>query len=336
MKQGCAMSLAVEPRRKAPVRKQAIRPSKLFTFPTRLAAAWRADILEINLPAYSIDRPEVEIAVRQDSTASLNIPVRNPFKRMKRRFAEAVRLSNDYCFDGRFDTDGNIAHILTNVAPILLLAKETYGKVTVILRGNASNLAKKAYPLLGFPILCTDNHVYAKLVIAEKGDHGIYEPHYRSLFGEVAFDGYRSDTPARVFVSRKGTRTLVNEQEVDQFLRARAFTKYYFEEISLSQQWSVMRNAQVVVGIHGAALAALLFNRNKLKLVELFHPGYVVDMYRHQANVIGGSWCGVTGEMPANLIKELDGKGNARRFALEPTRIDVAALERALSHLGCQ
>jgi len=157
---------------------------------------------------------------------------------------------------------------------------------------------------------------------------------YSSLFGDLAFEGLNKQTPERVFISRKGTRRLINENEVEQTLQEYGFEKFYFEDIPISEQWSLAKNAKVIVGLHGAALSSLVFNRNAVKVVELFHPGYVTNMYQHMTNAISGTWCGVTGQLPENVIGELDFKQKARSFALSPTRINTTSLRMALEYLG--
>ena len=122
--------------------------------------------------------------------------------------------------------------------------------------------------------------------------------------------------------------------EVEQTLQAYGFQKYYFEDIPISEQWSIARNAKVVVAMHGAALSNLVFNRNQVKLIELFHPGYIVNMYRHTANAMGGTWCGVSGQITKDIIEELDVKEKPRAFALTRTRIDVNSLRMALEYMG--
>jgi capsular polysaccharide biosynthesis protein len=117
-------------------------------------------------------------------------------------------------------------------------------------------------------------------------------------------------------------------------LQAYGFKKYYFEDIPISEQWSVGRNAKVIVGMHGAALSNLVFNSNKVKLIELFHPGYVIDMYRNMANAVGGTWCGVSGQITKDVIGKLDFKQEARAFAESRTQIDINSLRMALEYLG--
>jgi capsular polysaccharide biosynthesis protein len=245
-----------------------------------------------------------------------------------------MQIDGEYILDSRYETDGNIAHILTGVAPRLLAAQKICDQVTLVLRSNATQMAQNIYKLLGASILCTDKDINGKLVLADDQSQGAYEACYNAFFGELTFEGFNPQTAEKVFISRKGTRSLINETEVEQTLQAYGFKKYYFEEIPISEQWSVARNAKVIVGMHGAALSNIVFNSNKVKLIELFHPGYVVDMYRHIANAVGGSWCGVSGQITEDVIGKLDFKQEARAFAEKRTQIDINSLRMALEYLG--
>ncbi len=328
------MKAELEKSLKIPGRVVPVAPSKMFTYPTRLAAAWEPSIMEINLPGYQLNRDDIKITVHQGSTESLGIQTPNILKKIYKNLAAPIQMDEEYIYDSRYETDGNIAHIIGCVAAKVLVAKQICPKITVILRENPTNRALNAYKLLGLPVLCTNKNVQGQLVIASSHIDGDFEPLYRSLFGELAFEGYNKQTPERVFISRKGTRSLINENEVEQTLKEYGFWKVYFEDIPVSEQWSITKNAKAIVGLHGAALFSLVFNRNAVKLVELFHPGYVVNGYRHYTNAIGGTWCGVTGQLPKNIITELDVKQNARSFALLPTKIDITSLRMALDYMG--
>ena len=86
--------------------------------------------------------------------------------------------------------------------------------------------------------------------------------------------------------------------------------------------------------MHGAALSSIVFNSNKVKLIELFHPGYVVDMYRHMANSVGGTWCGVSGQITEDVIGKLDFKQEATGLAGTRTQIDINSLRMTLEYFG--
>lgn len=311
-----------------------IAASKMFTYPTRLSSAWKPDIMEINLPEYQVKRADIEVKICQESTRSIANNSSNFYQKIYRKLVDPIQIDGEYILDSRYETDANIAHILTGVAPRLLAAKKICDRVTLILRSNATNMGKNAYKLLGASIICTDKDINGQLILADDHYPCFYEGCYATLFQDLEFEGFNPQTPEKVFISRKGTRNLINGSEVEEALQAYGFQKYYFEDIPISEQWSIARNAKVIVAMHGAALSSLVFNRNQVKLIELFHPGYVVDMYRHTANAMGGTWCGVSGQITKDIIEELDVKEKPRAFALTSTRIDVNSLRMALEYMG--
>jgi len=310
-----------------------VAPSKLFTFPTRLADAWVPEGLEVHLPGYSLNRPPLVLSVRTGATNSQQTSFRNLARSLYAKVAPEISIPGTHLFDARFDTDGNIAHLLLNVGPALLHSKETFGNVTVILKSTASAMGRETYRLLGCPVLTTDRDVCGQVIVPPDCRNGAYQAWYRALFSPIEIAEPCCSAPERVFLSRKGPRRLVNEEQVEQTLARYGFHKVYFEEIPLPQKWWIGRNAKAVVGIHGAGLASLVFNRQGVKLLELFHPGYVVNLYRQLTNAIGGTWCGVAGQMPAGIVRELDVKGKARKFVYSPIRIDIGSLRSALEYL---
>ena len=77
----------------------------------------------------------------------------------------------------------------------------------------------------------------------------------------------------------------------------------------------------------------MVFNTNRVKLLELFHPGYVVDMYRNLVVAVGGTWTGVIGQLHPEVVRELDFKQQARSFARARARIDLDCLRMGLENL---
>src|SRR5690348_2884762 len=101
------MSTVTEQTRKLPAGSVVVAPARMFTYPTCLADSWSPKSLEILLPGYTLERPEIEIAVRQDSTRSLDYPVRNPLKRFRKQLSAEVDWPDGYVYDARWETDGN-------------------------------------------------------------------------------------------------------------------------------------------------------------------------------------------------------------------------------------
>lgn len=94
-------------------------------------------------------------------------------------------------------------------------------------------------------------------------------------FGPTMLAGFGSCVPVaprrRVYISRRktGTRTLANEPELERLLHARGFETHFMEEYSLAKQARLIHEAELVVGIHGAGLANLLFARPGTRVIEI-------------------------------------------------------------------
>lgn len=315
-----------------------IAPSKIFTYPTRLANCWRAEVMEINLPGFKLEGNEIEVKIREGSTSSLGIQPQRIYRKIYKKIAPPINMKDHYIHDARYDTDRNIAHILGTVLPRILIAKEICPNITVVLKKKACTMAKNVYNLFGFSVFCTDRDVQGKLILVNTTNPSKVNPIEEFIgFPDLLFNNFSEfsqGTPERVFISRKGTRGLINEQEIEQTLYEYGFHKFYFEDIPLSQQWSIMRNAKVIVGVHGAGLAGIIFNRNTPKVIELVHPGYLGWGYRPKTNAVGGKWCGVTGQITPNVIRELDFKPTTgRRFGLSSMKIHSTSLKMALEYL---
>lgn len=320
--------------------------SRMFAHPTRLLCAWESRPMQIHLPEDKKRSSPIEMTVRTGGlTQASNLQprryYRHALKALYQQLALPVRLPHSYVLDSRFDTDQNIAHIVDNILTRFLLAKRiepALSNLTLILRRNASPMMKQVCQLLHIPFICTDRRVQGNIVTVEAEKRSatcpiLFEPYYRSLFGSLDFADYQADTPKRVFIARKHRRKLTNEAEVEHCLQAYGFIKLYYEDIPIQQQWSIARNAEVVVGVHGAALSSLVFNVDQVKLLEIFHPGYLVDLYRHSIAAVGGKWAAVIGQLHPEVIQALDFEVKPRQFALADTTIDLGSLRMGLDYL---
>jgi hypothetical protein len=317
-----------------------VAPSKIFTYPTRLADSWTPAIQEIHLNGYQEMRPAIEIALDRGYTGPVKFArgLKGWIKNLHNRFLPEIQLQNSYIYDARYEIDNNIAHVVDSVVSAVLAAQKVYPEITVILRANASAMARQIFELLGIPTLCTNSRVAGKVILLNQpGRNRFYgDGLYASLFTHVSFYGHKQVTVERIFISRRKTRRLINENEVEQLLKEYGYQKVYFEDISICEQWSLARNAKAIVGIHGAALSSVLFNLNAVRMVELFHPGFLTNWCRHITNAAGGTWCGVTGQLPPDIIKHIDYEHKAQHFAFHDFRIDISSLRMALKSVGIE
>lgn len=337
-----------------------VSESKIFSYPTRFADTWfPAKVLEIMSYEEFIGEKSIELVPTEGDTGSLSFQIlrsstlvnkslkvqtrrkiKKTYETLRRKFSGSILHTKDeYLFDTRTDfswTDKNVAHILCNVAPVVLGFRAMDVNVRLIVREKISSFAAEFYRLLGFSLLSTNKNVEGTILAgATDRENMIF---WRiGCFGDgfenLNIEKYHEDTPDRIFISRRGKRRLLNEAEIENLLNVYGFKKVYFEDLSVSEQWSLARNATVVVAVHGAAIANLAFNRNQVTLIELFNPGYQTRLYRRCMSAIDGRWCGVLGKLPDNLIREIDIKKNQKTFAKTDLVIHPDSLIAALDYM---
>ena len=75
----------------------------------------------------------------------------------------------------------------------------------------------------------------------------------------------RSDSTSNV----KHLRTIKNEDEVKNYLSGIGFENVRLGEYSFKDQISIFENAEVIVGLHGAGFANIVFSKPNVKIIEL-------------------------------------------------------------------
>jgi Glycosyltransferase 61 len=329
----------------------------MFGYPTRLMDSWTPATERIWMPEYVVECTEVVVRAFEGSTSQLtNIPrPRNPIRRLKRSRIRISIPEGNFAFDSRFTYENNMAHVLWGIVPRVMLAQRVLRarlgydcRIIVIMRKDASPMALRALELLSIPVIATDCAVKGRVVEVVATRKSNQEPQailpgnlqtaYPLLFDQL-FPGYEADTPAKVFVSRRVSRALANEEQIWDLLRRRGFTRFYFEDLSIERQWSVLTNAREVVSIHGAALGGLVHRHGlnasrgtptTIRLTELFGAGYIVGMYRNHAAILGGRWVAVRGRIEPRIVRDLDLRGQARSHERDSIPLDPGALEQAL------
>jgi capsular polysaccharide biosynthesis protein len=101
--------------------------------------------------------------------------------------------------------------------------------------------------------------------------------------------GDGSETKRRIYVSRRFAqrRAYDGEPELEELLRARGFDVVYLERMPLVQQMATLREADVVVGFHGAGLANIAWSKPGTRVIEVFLGEPFTDYYRNLAGLAG-------------------------------------------------
>ena len=89
-----------------------------------------------------------------------------------------------------------------------------------------------------------------------------------------------TDLGERIYISRERAayRKVVNEADIIPVLSKHGFKVICFEDYSLPEQISICSHAKVLMGIHGAGIANMLFQPNESKVIEI-RPGIEYHMY---------------------------------------------------------
>lgn len=109
-----------------------------------------------------------------------------------------------------------------------------------------------------------DNIEYVQLPGCLWHPDSISEPwiysYVRDLYKHIWSDT-KKEKGKFVYISRKhaGTRRLEQENEVQLILESLGFKTYYLESMSFEEQIKLFCSAEIIVGVHGAGLAHLIF-----------------------------------------------------------------------------
>lgn len=129
--------------------------------------------------------------------------------------------------------------------------------------------------------------------------------------------------PQRIYVERLGKRRVLNQSAVDAVLSAHGLTKVHPEDYTLMQQIALFRDADLIVGPHGAGMATTVFASPGAQVVEIFSPNYV--------NVCNAAIASRLNLQYAYVL----GKGKRPPAGVDPFRVfdDITADVRELDQL---
>jgi hypothetical protein len=101
-----------------------------------------------------------------------------------------------------------------------------------------------------------------------------------------------------IYISRSDAtgRRVANEDEIQVLLRDRQFQVVELSKFSVREQCSIVSEATCIVAPHGMGLTYIAFNRNKPRIIELFHPKIGTDAYTVVARAMGADYSYIVGE----------------------------------------
>lgn len=115
-----------------------------------------------------------------------------------------------------------------------------------------------------------------------------------------------------VYIQRRGSRSLDNEPELLEALQT--FGKWNIvslEDHTILEQANIFYNADVIVAMHGAGLANIIYCKPNTSVVEIINPAYASPLYYQIANLFQLKYFPFIGNTKEGLISKKNNiKGN--------------------------
>lgn len=239
----------------------------------------------------------------------------------------------------------NWAHALIYHIPLAAFITESLEEeVTFILPFHMPKYVLRLFDYFAFKYQLTDRAVTGRLCRHSVSHSNCLRSARRSLISTLieGLDAKRekltsNNLPEKVFISRKDTRRLKNEAEIEKMLTKLGYEMVYPEEFSVAQQVELYNCASHIVAIHGAGIAPLLYrspSRPPVQMVELNSAGQMTTAFRVLADQVGGDYVGTRGTIPPKYME------NAYNFSrtfiqheMDDFEADPASIEAALAIL---
>jgi capsular polysaccharide biosynthesis protein len=333
----------------------------LFAPKTYLLDSWEPLLEEIYLPVAITKLGSIEIDINRNmrTAKAENTSRITKLKRILPISHKKIQINEQTpILDLRTKNPENIAHAMTNHLPVALYIRNLIkcNGLPELLLVFPLSLPEKIHKLflnLGFDVLLTNDDVFGNVI------RYVFEPwiSIRSIRHEIIRKEFLNSNfskkilsigknkPKNIFLSRRDSRRLINESGVENLLKCKGFTKVYLEEFDIFEQIAIVALAENIVAIHGAALAPILFraafNLSPIKLIEIFSPGHLTNVYRVICHQVGGKWCGIRGKLSPSITKhayflpkEISRMDFFWKFGHKDFEIDLDSLESALKELG--
>jgi hypothetical protein len=305
---------------------------------------------EIFLPMIESDAGKLILTLEPNSHAKIES---NSFiKKLLLSREKAQTIDQEVILDLRAYSPGNLAHAITIHLPIALYVTDFLNSngqknPLLVFPKKLPNHVNVLFSELGFKTLLTDGTVYGNVCRYQLDTLTCL----RSVLPELIKRSFsnsdlpqklqtiHNELPRKIFISRRDSRCLSNEVQVESFLAQKGYKKLYLEDYTILEQLALVSLADNIVAIHGAALGPLifrqLFDKPALKLVELYSPAHMSDIYRIVMHQIAGKWIGVRGRAWPKLIEQAYecSSDKVRQYSLNNFELCLDSLKLALAKI---
>jgi len=172
---------------------------------------------------------------------------------------------------------------------------------------------------------------FSDLIISDAPKHPapVVHPLFLEMWRNAASAvGASAANPSRrIYIDRGSNRSAKNKEELLGLLTRHDFESICLEKLSAAEQIAIFRDAEAVIGEHGAGLSSIVFNRrpHKLTVIEIIPSRYATPAFWILANGLGAKYC---------VVPEIGGlsKQSDPTVKREKVLVDLQCLETVLCH----
>ncbi|ATC24815.1 DUF563 domain-containing protein [Caulobacter vibrioides] len=168
-----------------------------------------------------------------------------------------------------------------------------------------------------------------RAVFATSMDHFLHHPNglLATLAERVTANAPKGAGARRVYLSRRGQsmRVMVGEAAFERALQARGFVIVRPETLGARAQVALMRDAEIIVGASGAALANAVFLPRGARVIEIQPTNFTSQWVRAACRQVGVEWRGYVcaSPCPAHAAPLLARLRRGFKFAFRPDLDDL-------------
>lgn len=144
--------------------------------------------------------------------------------------------------------------------------------------------------------------------------------HIRSRILEESMQGRRKSSGRKIFLSRRNCKVqrLSNTDEVERIFADNGYRMVFTEEMSYDEQVELFNNADVIVGVTGAAFTNIVYCHEGTQIGIIISDGQPAYFYSNIANMIKAEFT----VLGADLVQ------NGEQISLDIFRLDPAKCRR--------
>lgn len=208
------------------------------------------------------------------------------------RNAKRIKSPVLWCLDGY--ATGGYYHWVVEILPRLWMAKQYLDDANIIIAIPDYFFTKWTFGSDFFNLLEIDKFLILKnkkkykiekLILPTRAGDPFFRQHEPLVKGVEWLKGNalkvsNKQQGKRIYISRSRAkwRKVINEVAIYPILNKYGFELVCFEDYGMADQISICKNADVIMGLHGAGLSNLIFMNKGAKLIEI-RPDNVYSMY---------------------------------------------------------